>query len=95
MSSPTAIICTTIGGNTWCSASGAARDSPRPYTLLDGGAASRMTTLPAVSPTMSRLWRIGTPAESIVPRLRVKRLMATFWNSWPKTGIRSFIGSTT
>ena len=30
----------------------------------------------------------------MVPRLRVNRLSAIFWNSGPKTGIFSFSGST-
>ena len=40
-----------------------------------------MTKLPLVSPTMSSACRIGTPARSIVPRLRVNREIAIFWNS--------------
>ena len=43
-----------------------------------------ITMFPLVSPTISRLCRIGTPECSIVPRLRVNREIATFWNSLPE-----------
>ena len=39
--------------------------------------------------------RMGTPDAIIVPKLRVKRAMATFLSRSPKTGSRSFSGSTT
>src|SRR3954464_11460570 len=53
VSSPTASICTTIGGKTGCSASGPASDSPRRTLSCTDAAARRRTTLPPVPPTIS------------------------------------------
>src|SRR5260221_2083159 len=46
-------------------------------------------TLPAVSLTIVRAWRIGTPLLTRVPRVRVKREIATLLTTGPRTGILS------
>ncbi len=42
--------------------------------------------MPADFATISRASRIGTPEESIVPKVRVNRATATFRTSGPNTG---------
>ena len=66
----------------------------RTLSLTDA-TARVMTTLPDVSPTMSRVVRIGTPACMSVDEVAREPASATFWNSLPNTGIRNFSGSTT
>src|SRR6266498_3363412 len=48
-----------------------------------------MVLLPADFATICRASRIGTPEESIVPRVRVKRATATLRTSEPKSGTLS------
>jgi hypothetical protein len=57
--------------------------------------AREITIEPVVSDTISSDWRIGTPEESRVPRLRAKRARASLAKRLPKTGSLSFNGSTT
>ena len=52
-----------------------------------------MITLPAVLPTISRASRIGTPDDSRVPRVRVKRATAIFCITGPTSGILSMTRS--
>ena len=87
--SPTPIICTTIGGKTFVSASGSAMFLPSEIFARTYMMPSSMILLPAVFATMSSASRIGTPEESIVPSVRVKRATATLRTSGPKTGILS------
>ncbi len=48
--------------------------------------ASSTMTLPAVLATISRASRMGTPDESSVPRVRVKRATAILRMTMPMTG---------
>ena len=48
--------------------------------------ASSMTTLPAVLATISSASRIGTPDESSVPSVRVKRATAILRSTGPMIG---------
>ena len=89
VSSPTEIICTTMGGKTLASRSGAAIVSPSPIDSLIARMAFSITLLPAVRAVMSRAVRIGTPEVIIVPRVRVKRAMAERRRMLPRTGTRS------
>src|SRR3990172_6886401 len=68
--SPTAIICTTIGGKTFDSPSGS--DTVRPSLILCRATmiAFSITTLPAVFDTMARPSRIGPPLLISVPSVR-------------------------
>ena len=51
------------------------------------------TRLPVVSRVMTSDWRIGTPEESSVPRVRVKRETAERWARVPMTGSLSLSAS--
>ena len=86
-SSPTAIICTTMGGKTGSSASGLVIDWPVRTDSAMRCVACAMTQLPEVSPTTLSAVRIGTPPEIMFAKLRVKRAMAILRTSWPKTGM--------
>ena len=50
--------------------------------------ASSTTTLPAVFATISSASRMGTPEESSVPSVRVKRATAILRSTSPMTGKR-------
>ncbi len=89
VSSPTDIICTTIGGKTLCRERGSARDSPS-FTLdWTSRTASATSELFTVSATMSSAWRSGTPDRLRTPSVRANRDSADLWNNVPKIGIRS------
>ena len=94
VSSPTSIICTTMGGKrSWC-ASGTDIAWPIRTADFTSSIAAETTALPAVPPTTSNAWRTGTPTCSRVERFRAQRLIASFLNSDPNTGRRSFNPST-
>ena len=89
VSSPTSIICVTIGGKIGCCTSGADIGWPSRTDFCTSFIASPMTALPVVPPTTSSACITGTPTASKVPRLRENRLIAIFVNSVPNTGSRS------
>src|SRR5436190_23415636 len=79
----------TIGGNTPEASSGAVMVSPSLTLSWTALTALLTMTLPAVSLTMVRAWRMGTPLLINVPRVRVNREMATLLMTGPRTGILS------
>ena len=87
VASPTPIICTTIGGNTFVSRSGWAIVSPRSMLLRVVRMASSTIALPAVRAVMSSASRIATPEASSVDNVRQKRATAILRMRTPKTGI--------
>ena len=93
VSSPTASIWTTIGGNTPCRPSGLDRVSPCLTDCWTSMMAADTCALFTTSAVTSRLWRIGTPDLLRTPRTREKRARAVLWNSGPKMGTRSLMES--
>ncbi len=89
VSSPTEIICTTIGGKTLDWRSGAEIVSPSRMLARAAMIASSITLLPAVRAVISRPVRIGTPEAISVPSVRVKRATEPLRSTSPSTGIRS------
>ena len=94
VSSPTASIWTTIGGNTACADNGFAIDSPSLTDVWTSSIAVATTRLLTVSLTISRACRMGTPDFSSIASVEANRDSATFWNKTPKIGTRSFMRST-
>jgi hypothetical protein len=84
--SPTAIICTTIGGNTSVSASGSLMVLPSSTDLRVAMMASSTMALPAVRAVMASPSRIGTPEAVRVARVRQNRATAILRMRMPKTG---------
>src|SRR5207253_5786404 len=76
----------------WAS-SGLASDSPDLTAAWVSATASDTTVLPAVSDTISRASRMGTPARTSAASDREKRARAVLWASCPKTGARSLKAS--
>src|ERR1035437_3719055 len=79
----------TMGGKTPEASSGAVMVSPSLTLSWMALTALAMMTLPAVSLTMVRAWRMGTPLLTSVPRVRVKREMAILLTTGPTTGTLS------
>src|SRR5713226_7378491 len=77
----------TMGGNTFDASSGAVIVSPSLTLSCTAPTALPTMTLPAVSLTIIKAWRIGTPLLTKVPSVRVKREMATLLMTVPKTGM--------
>ena len=91
--SPTLIICTTMGGIRPVSMSGVDMSLPSEMRARTNMMPSCTTTLPAVLPTISMASRMGTPEESSVPMVRVKRATTVLRKTWPKMGSLSSIAS--
>ena len=81
---------TTMGGKTPEASSGAVMVSPSFTLSCTPAMALLMMTLPAVSLTIVRACKMGTPLLTSVPRVRVKRAMATRLMTGPNTGILSW-----
>ena len=94
-SSPTATICDTIEGKTFAFASGTENERPCRTDSWTSCTARSTAQLFDACPTIASAWMIGTPASSIIERLRLKRATAIFVKILPKIGILSLIGSTT
>src|SRR5438445_2276396 len=77
----------TIGGKTLEASSGAVIVSPSLTLSWTDPTALPTMTLPEVSLTIIKAWRIGTPLLTKVPSVRVKREMATLLMTDPKTGM--------
>ena len=82
--SPTATICTTIGGKTSDALSGSAIVLPSSTLLRVAMIASSTIALPEVRAVISRPSRIGTPEETSVPSVRQKRATAIFFSTMPE-----------
>ncbi len=76
----------TIGGKTPEAFSGSASVLPAVTAARHCMTAFSTTLLPAVRAVMRRPSRIGTPEDTRVPRVRVKRATATLRISVPMTG---------
>src|SRR5438874_2380848 len=87
--SPTLIIWHTMGGKTLLSMSGSAIVCPLEMLCRAFMMACSTTLLPAVRAVMVSASRMGTPEETSVPRVRVKRATADFRMRGPKIGTRS------
>jgi len=86
VASPTAIICTTMGGKTDVAARGSAIVFPSLMFFRVSMRAFSTILLPAVRLTISSPSRMGTPLEIMVERVRVNFAMATFRIRGPITG---------
>src|SRR5947209_12789120 len=75
--SPTEIIWITMGGNTPEALRGSASVLPAVTAARHWSTAFSTTLFPAVRAVMRRPSRMGTPEETRVPRVRVKRATAT------------------
>ena len=93
--SPTAIICVTIGGNTFALDSGSAMVCPSETPCLTPITAFSITLLPAVLAVMFRPSRMGTPLLMRVPSVRVNFATATFLKRTPTMGSNNIILSIT
>ena len=93
--SPTAIIWTTIVGNTSVSASGSLMVLPSSTDLRVAMIASSMIALPAVRAVICRPSRIGTPDDVSVESVRQKRATAILRMSMPRIGIFNTVPSIT
>ena len=94
-SSPTDTICATIGGNTPALASGVANDRPSRTDFSTSRTACSIAQLLDACPTVDSACSSGTPAPSIIERLRENRATAILVTSLPNSGARSLYGSTT
>src|SRR3954454_1079872 len=83
VSSPTAIMDATIGGEIGASRSGAAIWPPCLTDSTTSTMAFSRTALPAVWPVTSIAVRIGTPAEYSAENVRDQRASAIFWTVSP------------
>jgi hypothetical protein len=81
-----AIICATMFGNMSVAFKGSTKLSPRSTPERTFMIAASTRTLPAVFAVISRDWRIGTPDESKVESVRVKRAMAILRSTCPMIG---------
>ena len=86
MVSPTLIIWHTMGGNTPLAASGSVSVFPSLMVWREARTAFSTTLLPAVLPVMNKASRTGTPDESRVLSVRVKRATAALRMMSPKIG---------
>src|SRR5262249_39852379 len=77
-----------MGGKTLLSVRGSAIVRPLAMLARDDMIARSTTLLPAVRAVMTRASRIGTPEDTRVPRVRLKRATADFRISAPNTGTR-------
>ena len=82
------------GGNNPERSSGSASEDPVVTRSCTSSIAAIIAELPNVSRTTRRACKIGIPAETRVPRVRVKRATATSRSRTPTIGRRSRVRST-
>lgn len=93
LSSPMAVISTSILGKIACLASWGAISSPWETPFFTSIRASSRTVEPDVDPTMSRTCISGSPADSRAEKFCANRATVIFWFSFPKIGAFSLMGS--